>query len=81
MPLELDGLALILVGLFGDIAVKQRVVLVLDLYDRRIDIKRQRVFDIVLLCRAVGVFIKDVDAAVRAASLKGRMRSGTRGIA
>lgn len=35
-----------------------------DLHDRRVQIKRQRVFDVVLLCRAVGVFIKDVDASV-----------------
>ena len=64
LGLEADGLAVVLLGLLGAVAIPQGVMLVLDLDDGRIDIEGQRIDDIVELGGAVGVIVEDVNAAV-----------------
>ena len=64
LPLERDGLAVVLLRLFGDVAVEQGVILVLDLDDARVDVERQRVDDLVELACAVGVFVHNIDLPV-----------------
>ena len=61
--LDLDGLAVVFLWLLGHVAVPDGEVAVLDLDDRRIDVKRQRVLDVVIDDLAVGVFIRDVAPA------------------
>lgn len=62
-PLEAHGLPLVLLHLFGDVAVPQGVVLVLDLDDRGVQVEGQGVFDLVVLHLAVGVLKGDLRPA------------------
>ena len=61
--LDLDGLAVVFLRFLGHVAVPEGKVAVLDLDDRCVDVKRQRVFDVVIDDLAVGVLIRDVTAA------------------
>ena len=53
--LEVYFLALIFLGLFRDIPVEQRIVVVCNLNDRSVDVKWQRVLDVVKLRGSPGV--------------------------
>ena len=64
LPLERDRLSVVFLRLFGDVAVEQGVILVLDLDDARVDVERQRVDDLVELACAVGVFVHNIDLPV-----------------
>ena len=61
--LDLDGLAVVLLRLFGHVAVPDGEVAVLDLDDRGVKVERQRIFNVVVHDLAVGVFIRDVAPA------------------
>ena len=67
LSLEADGLAVVLLRLLRDVAVPERKIIVADLHDRGVDVKGERVLDLVGLRRSVGVFIEDADAAVQRA--------------
>lgn len=58
--LILDDLAVVLLRIFGKVTVPQRVIAVFNLYDRRVDVKRQRIFDLVVFDVAVRVLVGDV---------------------
>lgn len=58
--LILDDLAVVLLRIFGKVTVPQRVIAVFNLYNRRVDVKRQRIFDLVVFDVAVRVLVGDV---------------------
>ena len=62
-PTERDHLAVILLRILHDVPIPQRIVCVCQPNDRRIDIKRQRIFDFVVLHLAIGVLIGDIRPA------------------
>ena len=66
-PRELHGLSVVFRRFLRQIPVKQRVVPVLDLHDRRIDVKRKRIFDLIVQDLSVFVFVCDLDPARHAA--------------
>ena len=67
LRLEADGLAVVLLRLLGDVAVKERIVVVLDLDHGRVEIKGQGILNFVVLRGAVSVFVENSDAAVQGA--------------
>ena len=65
LPLEPDGFAVILLGLLGDVPVKQGVILILHGHDGGVQIEGQGILNVVELGGAVGVIVNDVDPAVQ----------------
>ena len=64
LTLEFHGLTRVFLGFLRDIAVEQGVILVLDLDHRRVQVKRQRIFNVVIVGRSVGIFIQNIDLPV-----------------
>ena len=62
--LKTNGLTVIFRFLLGHIRVPDRVILVRDLDDRRVDVERQRILNIVDLYIVRSVFVDDIAAAI-----------------
>lgn len=60
---EGHGLAVILVHVLGGVAVPERIVAVGDLYHIGVQIKGQRIDDVVIFRRTVGVFVGNIGLA------------------
>ena len=62
-PLEADCLAAIFLRLLHKIAVKEGVILILDLNDGSVDIVRERIDDLIVFCLPAEIFIDDTGTA------------------
>ena len=59
-----DGLSVVLVFFFDDIAIPVSKVLFLDVHNRRIDIKGQRIFDFIKFHFIRTIFVDDLTSAI-----------------